>query len=406
MTFDLDRILADAGRGSGSAIRNGVTPSANGHVKVERTLVLRQLSTVQPEAIEWIWHGRVPHGKLTLIVGDPGSCKSFLALQIAAHITTGRCFPDEPSESDREPASVILWNGEDGAEDTIRPRAEQCGVDLPRLRLVDSATDVEGRASPFRLSDVRLLEADIKRIGDVKLVMIDPITALLANVDAHRDAEVRSALQPLQDLARLHNVAVVCIAHLNKGEAQRAMYRVGGSIGFTGAARSVLLVARDQDSGRRAIVPIKQNLSAPVDPIEFRVDDQGFWWGRAASELSADRLLAAGMPHEERSALREAQGSIIDALSQGELWAEDLERAVVDNRDVKKKTFERARTELRESGQIERYGGGRHGQVGWRLVASLGQDEREDEKSSLAHDSLLSLNNLDEREDEPMSETT
>jgi len=63
-------------------------------------------------------------------------------------------------------------------------------------------------------------------------------------------------------------VAVLVVMRLRKSEAARAIYRVGGSIGFVGIARSVLLVGKDEESGRRAIVPVKSNLAGEVPPVE------------------------------------------------------------------------------------------------------------------------------------------
>jgi putative DNA primase/helicase len=350
------------------------------------------LADVEPEFVEWLWRGRVPRGKITLLVGDPGSGKSFASLAISAAITHGRPLPDDALA--HAAGSVILWNGEDGIEDTIRVRAESCGVRLDKMHVIESARDPKGRKMSFGLGHVSFIGDEIRKRGNVQLVVIDPIAALLAGVDSHRDAEVRSALQPLVDLARDHDVAVLCVLHLRKSEAQRALYRVGGSIGFVGLARSVLLAARDEDSGRRAIVPIKQNLAAPVDPVEYDIGPEGeFWWGSAAPDLSAERLLSAAQPSHERTAMRDAQEAILETLADQDHLAADLEAAVLEA-GIAKKTFERARAALRDGGQIERFGGGKYGPVGWRL------------KSSLAQDSPSRSHMADERENDSMAERT
>ena len=42
------------------------------------------LADVEPERVEWLWTGRIPRGKLTLLDGDPGLGKSTVAYDIAA----------------------------------------------------------------------------------------------------------------------------------------------------------------------------------------------------------------------------------------------------------------------------------------------------------------------------------
>ncbi|PLS85161.1 MAG: hypothetical protein CYG60_14090, partial [Actinobacteria bacterium] len=73
------------------------------------------LSNVVAEKIEWLWKGRVPKGKLTLVDGDPAKGKSALTIYVAACVTVGRAFPDgAPCEA----GGVALLNAEDGLADT------------------------------------------------------------------------------------------------------------------------------------------------------------------------------------------------------------------------------------------------------------------------------------------------
>ncbi len=77
--------------------------------------------------------------------------------------------------------------------------------------------------------------------------VVDPLTAYLgAEVNAHRDTDIRRALFPLGRLAEETGAAVLVVRHLNKGGSSNPLYRGGGSIGIIGAARSGLLVAKDR----------------------------------------------------------------------------------------------------------------------------------------------------------------
>jgi hypothetical protein len=94
------------------------------------------LSDVQPERVDWVWPGRIPLGKLTIIDGDPGRGKSTLTLDIAARVSTGRPMPFEelvrPGEP-RTPAGVVLLTAEDGLPDTVKPRLAAAGADMERM---------------------------------------------------------------------------------------------------------------------------------------------------------------------------------------------------------------------------------------------------------------------------------
>ncbi len=51
--------------------------------------VVLQMSEIQPESVRWLWPGRLPLGRLSLIAGMPGLGKSFATASIAASVSTG-----------------------------------------------------------------------------------------------------------------------------------------------------------------------------------------------------------------------------------------------------------------------------------------------------------------------------
>ena len=82
------------------------------------------LSQVRPVR-DWLWEPYIPRGKLAILDGDPGVGKSLLTLDLAARLSRGGPLPDgKPSG---RPHVTLLLSAEDGAADTIRPRAEAAG---------------------------------------------------------------------------------------------------------------------------------------------------------------------------------------------------------------------------------------------------------------------------------------
>src|SRR5438876_1175940 len=115
VTFLEDQGVADASRLVAAAL---ALVRTNGNGKLEPGQPRTQfLCDVSPEPVEWLWRGRLPLGKLVILDGDPGLGKSSTALDIAAHVTTGRAFPDGcPCER----GSVVLLTAEDSLADTVR----------------------------------------------------------------------------------------------------------------------------------------------------------------------------------------------------------------------------------------------------------------------------------------------
>ena len=116
-------------------LRQRVAPAEQfGSRRVDGEAVLVRLADVRPEPIRWLWPGRIPLGKLTLIVGDLGLGKSFLTTALAATISSGGAWPDSGGEC-LEPASVIILNAEDALADTIRPRSTRPAPTWPGFTL-------------------------------------------------------------------------------------------------------------------------------------------------------------------------------------------------------------------------------------------------------------------------------
>ena len=192
-----------------------------------------RMSEVQPESVEWLWPGRIPIGKLTMIIGDPGLGKSTVSMDIAARVSRGTQWSDGAPNT---PGNVILLTAEDGLSDTIRPRLDAANADVHRimtLAITDAGEKHERDFSDIHCDLLRLEEA-IQQIGGVRLVIIDPISAYLGKVDSYKNADVRSVLAPLAKMADSHRFAVVLIDHLNKNNSGPAIYRSQGSIAFPG----------------------------------------------------------------------------------------------------------------------------------------------------------------------------
>jgi putative DNA primase/helicase len=257
-----------------------------------RALATRRLSDVVEAEVSWLWPDRIPYGKVTLLAGNPGVGKSYMTCAIAGFVTNGNPFPHSGG-AQREPQAVLMWNGEDQAEDIVRPRARKCGANLELIEVIDGVRDDTGKVQPFSLKDVDMIVELVTQRGNIGLVVIDPISATMKGVDSHRAVEVHSALQPLVDLAKSTRIAVIIVAHLRKGESVEALYRVGGSVAFSAAPRAGLLCERDPDEPTRTyLASLKHNYSGEAQALEYGTGDEGLWFGKT-SKHTAQTLLAA-----------------------------------------------------------------------------------------------------------------
>jgi len=228
-------------------------------------------SDVVMRAIEWLWPDRFALGKLGILAGLPDEGKSLLLSYIAARITGpgGSRWPNDEGEAPR--GSVILLTGEDDPEDTVIPRLKAAGAGLDAVEILNMVRDRDttGRTHirMFSLSDdLILLRRKVEEIGNVRVILIDPITAYLGKagaVDAFRDNDVRAVLTPLAHLAGELRIAVITIMHFNKKvDVTNALLRISNSLAFGGVARHVFSVTDDAENGRKLLARAKNNIAA------------------------------------------------------------------------------------------------------------------------------------------------
>jgi len=305
---------------------------------------LAPLAGVRPQPVRWLWPGRVPLGKLTILDGDPGLGKSLLTLDLVARVSTGREMPDGSRGDLEGPAGVVLLSAEDDPADTIRPRLDVAGGDPARVAVLQAVDEVEvaddggerRRERGVTLADIEPLRQAIQETG-ARLVVIDPVMAHVGKADSHRDAEVRGLLRPLAELAQETGAAILIVRHLNKSAGGNPLYRGGGSIAWIGAARSGLLVAPDPDdeTGQRKVLAVtKSNLAQPAPALAYTIEavvheGAGFvprvcWHGESAH--TARSLLAQPTEDGERSALEEAKAFLLDLLGAGPVEADRVHR--------------------------------------------------------------------------------
>jgi putative DNA primase/helicase len=364
-------------RMNGNAVSHYKTRTKGGGTppeKKRRKLTFDRLVDIEPQPVCWLWPDRIPR-KFVLFTGPPDCGKTNTAIDVAARVTTGNMWPDG---SGRAPlASVIFLTAEDGLADTIRTRADAAKADVRRIYCLDVVHDENGKASSFSLQeDLVLLGEKVREIGDVALIVVDPITAYLGagRIDTHKTADVRAVLSPLKDFAEHHNITVLGLTHPSK-TVTKAMNAATGSQAFIAAARSAYLFTREsndgQETGRTLMLPIKNNLGPRKEGLAFRIGQQLVCDGRIVAPyvdwdstpitMSADDALAAAMEASGGgSGGRDAMAEAVFFLREEFSASERVEACIIERQGKKagisKRTLERARKELGVVSKREGFG--------------------------------------------------
>lgn len=332
------------------------------------SVITRPFSDIAPQQLRWLWPGRIPLGKLMLLVGDPGLGKSLLTIDVASRVSRGASFPDSAT---CEAGAVIMASAEDDPADTIRPRLDAANADVSRIHVLEGVRVIQNNGSaserPFQLEvGIAALEDTLLRMSDVRLIVIDPISAFLGNTDSNSNAEIRGLLSPLASLAARHHVAVLCVTHLRKSSGI-AVHRAIASIAFTAAARAVWAVAADPSAPeRRLMLAVKQNLGPDNGGLAFRIAAEHglprLNWEKGAVTLTANDVLGSAEGRESEDAQREAESWLKKILAKGPVPVPEIE-ATAKSVGLSWATVRRAKQSLAVVTEKSAYRGGWE----WRL---------------------------------------
>jgi RecA-family ATPase len=300
-------------------------------------LVTQRVSDIEPEPIDWLVEDAIPLGMLVVIGGQPGLGKSQIAIKLAAGVTTGIGLPDD-SNFDRLGSVIILANEDDAAR-TIRPRLDAAGADISKVHIVEGVAREGAKVGLFQLdTDTAALCQLAEEIGDVRLIIIDPPTAYLGSkVDAYKESDVRGLLTPLGQLANDTGALVLLIVHLNKRTDGGVQQRFGGSTAWIAAPRAAFLVAQEDGSDRRYMLPVKNNLGNDRKGFEYGIAEKLLTYTNeiikaphiewlATTNRSASDLLNPPKP-KPPSAVDEAKSFLQHELGSGPKLSSEIEQA-------------------------------------------------------------------------------
>jgi hypothetical protein len=295
-----------------------------------RTAVLVRADKMKPESINWAWKNRFAFGKLAVLAGDPGLGKSTILIELAALHSIGGEFPC--GEGRAQQCEALILTAEDGLRDTLIPRLMAAGADLEKIHFL-TGTKGEGTddESLFDLGrDMPALRKALKEHPNIRILIIDPLTAYLGPIKAKENSEVRRVLAPLVKLIEETGVLAIGNNHLNKS-AGKALYRVLDSIAFVAVGRTVHLVIKDADNpDNRKLICDKTNIGSKPLGLTYLVQKTWITAPETGEEIETSRI-CWGTSHIDESA-DEALGDSAEPTHKDE--AIDFLRKILANGPV------------------------------------------------------------------------
>lgn len=334
--------------------------NGNGHAPLPaRVLSLLSADHIVIRPVRWLWKDRIALGTLCLVGGREGIGKSLFAYSLAAQLTRGLLQGIYLGQC----RAVIIAASEDSWEHTIVPRLMAAGADLTKIYRVNVTTP-NGDDTALSLP-VDLIELTrVVSMANAALILLDPLLSRIGgNLDTHKDAEVRKALEPIVTLADRSGASVVGLIHVNKSSSTDPLTMLMGSRAFTAVARTVLFVMKDPDDPTKCLLANAKNNLGRMDlkSLQFTIaevtvseTDEGEvttaqlrWCGESERTLQ-DALDASSGTRAEQGATKEAADWLEDYLTShgGAAESKDAKRDG-QNAGHAERTLKRAANDLR-----------------------------------------------------------
>lgn len=209
-----------------------------------------------PWLIEDLWGA----GAVGVIGGAPKSCKTWLALDMAVAVASGR--PCLGRYAVPAPGPAIVYAAED-APPSVRERLEN----LARARGADfAALDVGLIVEPClrldRPEHVARLRSTLGRRRP-RLLVLDPYVRL-QSADENNATEVSAILSTLRELSRTFACAIALVHHARKGNGDEPGQALRGSSDFYAWADSLLSLRRAREG---LVLAIEHRAALSPPPI-------------------------------------------------------------------------------------------------------------------------------------------
>lgn len=224
---------------------------------------------IEPEETVEIWPGKLHLKEAVLGAGEGGIGKGLWVADVAARVSLGDSMPDGSDGLDG-PRNVVLITPEDHIRRAMAWRLRAAGADLSR---VFDLTTVLGHDFTIP-DDLGLLKAEIERIGDVALVIIDPLSQVVDRNLSTVKFVRRQVWGPLKALAEGKpgepGCCVVAMHHLTKAGV------VAGSAALVQSARLLLRFAKHEMDEELVVLQVeKTNIGPKGSPVQYRLVGEG-----------------------------------------------------------------------------------------------------------------------------------
>jgi len=236
---DCDRIVADIAAKEAAKAPDSIRPPKGG-VRDEsnfRPESASELLASRPEPERWVWDRLLPQGGVTVLAAYMKTGKTTLAYPLALAVAKGQPFLNHPTQQ----GAVLILAVEEHPRMILR-RLRRFGLDH------DDPVYVHRGRLEYSPAAIREIQAFILA-NHITLLVVDTLARFWNISDENNNAEVIRRVNPILDLARDTDCAILLIHHERKSGGEEGRSIRGGSA-LLGLVDQALILDRRQGGAK------------------------------------------------------------------------------------------------------------------------------------------------------------
>jgi hypothetical protein len=223
--------------------------------KPTKHIAIEHWDSIQDEPVKWLIEGVIPVGAFTALYGPPGSFKSFIALDIAEAIATGRTWMgNEVTES----GAVLYIAGEGfggvGARIKACKQHHQTEDGAP-IYVIRHQLNLRSSVEDFNALMIAIETLVMETGMDFKLIVVDTLARAFGGGDENSASDMMQFVVTCGHIQKIVQGAALMILHHSGKDSAKGMR---GSSALLGAVDTELELIRFEDSMKGIIRTAKQ----------------------------------------------------------------------------------------------------------------------------------------------------
>jgi hypothetical protein len=235
--------------------------------KPVKTIKIESWDEIQDEPVEWLIEGVIPQGSFTALYGPPGSFKSFIALDIAEAIATGRSWMGKEVKQ----AGAVLYLAGEGFGG-IGARIKACKLhhqteDGAPIYIVRHQLNLRSSAEDFNALMLAVVGLVEQTGMEFQLAIVDTLARAFGGGNENSSEDMGAFITAMGKVQEFLNCALMVLHHSGKDAAKG----LRGHSSLLGAVDTELELLRFDEQMKGVLTISKQKDGADNERFGFEM---------------------------------------------------------------------------------------------------------------------------------------